>query len=91
MPPFLKLLAYVGTAAMLWVGGGIVIHGMEEFGIAEPGHSIHHFAEAAGAGMGAMGPTVTWLLSALGSGLFGIALGGIIVAALHLRPRKTAH
>ena len=91
MPPFLNLLAYVGTAAMLWVGGGIVLHGMEEFGIAEPGHSIHHFAEAAGAGMGAMGPTVTWLLSALGSGLFGIALGGIIVAALHLRPRKAAH
>jgi uncharacterized protein len=91
MPPFLKLLAYIGTAAMLWVGGGIVIHGMEEFGIAEPGHSIHHFAEAAGAGMGTMGPTVTWLLSALGSGLFGIALGGIIVVAMHLRPGKAAH
>ena len=91
MPPFLKLLAGIGTAAMLWVGGGIVIHGMEQFGLSEPGHSIHHFAEAAGAGIGNIGPVVTWLLTALGSGLFGVVLGGLIVAALHVRPGKAAH
>lgn len=28
MPVFLKLLGYVGTAAMLWVGAGIVVHGI---------------------------------------------------------------
>jgi predicted DNA repair protein MutK len=86
MPPFLRLLASVGTAAMLWVGGGIVIHGMEHFGLAEPGHSIHHIAESAAAVAGGMGPFAGWLIGAIGSGIFGLLLGAVIVALLHLRP-----
>lgn len=89
MPPLLQTLAYVGTAAMLWVGGGIILHGMEEFGLMEPAHSIHHFAETAGTAFG--GTTVEWLVGAAGAGLFGIIIGGVIVAALHLRPGKAAH
>lgn len=91
MPPFLKVLAYVGTAAMLWVGGGIIIHGLEHFGVAEPGHTIHHVAATAGAGLGGLGSVVEWLLTALGSGLFGLAVGAVIVAALHLKPGPAAH
>ncbi len=33
MPVILRVLAVVGTAAMVWVGGGIIVHGMEEFGL----------------------------------------------------------
>ena len=91
MPLFLKTLAYVGTAAMLWVGGGIIIHGMEGYGLAEPGHSIHHFASVAGAASGSAGPVVEWLIGAAGAGLFGVLVGGVIVAALHLRSAKAAH
>ena len=91
MPYFLKFLSYLGTAAMLWVGGGIIVHGMEQFGLAEPGHSIHHIAEAAGAATGHLGPAVTWFVGALGAGLFGLAVGAVIVALLHLKPGKTAH
>ncbi|MFC5312761.1 DUF808 family protein, partial [Azospirillum rugosum] len=40
MPVFLKLLSLVGTAAMLWVGGGIIIHGLEGYGLAEIGHAV---------------------------------------------------
>ncbi len=88
MPPFLKALAGVGTAAMLWVGGGIFVHGLEQLGVSEPAHSFHRFAEAAGA---AAGPAVAWLTGALASGLFGVVLGGAIVAALHLLPRRGGH
>ena len=88
MPPFLRLLANVGTAAMLWVGGGIVIHGIEHFGVAEPGHSIHALAERAAAAAGGIGPFVGWLVGAIGSGIFGLVLGLVIVAVLHLRPGK---
>nr|WP_310525153.1 DUF808 domain-containing protein [Polymorphobacter sp.] len=91
MPPFLKTLAYIGTAAMLWVGGGIIIHGLEGYGIAEPGHSIHHFAKVAGAASGSLGPLVEWFLGALGSGLVGLAIGAVIIAALHMVPRKRVH
>lgn len=91
MPYLLKTLSYIGTAAMLWVGGGIIVHGLEEFGVAEPGHSIHHFAQAAGHASGSLGPVVEWLVNAAGAGIVGVALGAVIVAALHLRPGKAAH
>jgi hypothetical protein len=88
MPPFLKVLASVGTAAMLWVGGGIVIHGMEQYGVAEPGHSIHALAERSTEMAGGIGAFVGWLVGALGSGVFGLLLGGVIVAALHVWPQR---
>ncbi|MFZ4689316.1 MAG: DUF808 domain-containing protein [Polymorphobacter sp.] len=91
MPPLLKVLAGVGTAAMLWVGGGIIVHSMEQYRIAEPGHTIHHVAELAGAATGAVGPVVAWLVGAAGSGVFGLLVGGVIVAALHMLPSKKAH
>ena len=89
MPPLLKTLAAIGTAAMLWVGGGIIIHGLEEYGIAEPGYSLNHFAALLGGGTG--GGVIEWLVNAAGAGLFGLVIGGAIVAALHLRPVKAAH
>jgi predicted DNA repair protein MutK len=88
MPPFLKLLAGVGTAAMLWVGGGIFLHGLEEFGMMEPAHSIHALADSVTASAGGL---LGWLVGAAGAGAFGLLLGGVIVAALHLRPRRAAH
>ena len=50
MPVFLKALGAVGTAAMVWVGGGIIIHGLEEYGLAWLGHAVHGAAEAAASG-----------------------------------------
>lgn len=88
MPGFLKTLTYIGTAAMIWVGGGIIVHGLETYGITEPGHSIAHFAEVAG---GAAGPVAGWLVGALGAGIVGLAIGGAIVAVMHLVPKKVAH
>jgi predicted DNA repair protein MutK len=89
MPGLLRLLGSIGTAAMLWVGGGIVIHGLETYGVAEPGHSLHGLALSAGSGAGAAGGVVAWLVNATGAGLIGLVLGAMIVAALHLRASKT--
>jgi multimeric flavodoxin WrbA len=50
MPTLLKLLSVVGTAAMIWVGGGIILHGLEEYGIAGPAHWLHDVSAAVGAG-----------------------------------------
>ena len=46
MPPFLKLLSFVGTIAMLWVGGGILIHSLAIYGFDGPEHVIHDVSEA---------------------------------------------
>ena len=42
MPVFLKALAIVGTAAMIWVGGGIIVHGLAQYGFAQIEEAIHH-------------------------------------------------
>jgi predicted DNA repair protein MutK len=84
MPPFLVLLGWVGLAAMLWVGGHIVIDGLHKFGIDAP-HDLLHAAMHAVEGAGGF---ATWLAEAGGAGLLGVALGALIVAALHAIPRK---
>ncbi|WP_315760426.1 DUF808 domain-containing protein [Sphingomonas sp. Y38-1Y] len=84
MPVLLKVLAWVGTAAMLWVGGGIIVHGLAGFGIAGPEHVIHGAAVA----VGGEGGFVSWLVTALGSGVVGIAVGLVVVGLLKLVPRK---
>ncbi len=83
MPGFLKLLGLVGTAAMVWVGGGIIIHGFEEFGLGGLGHALHAAAAAAGGAMPTLGGVVAWLVNAVGSGLVGLMLGVAIVLVLH--------
>lgn len=78
MPPLLTGLTIVGTAAMLWVGGGIVVHGLEELGVHFPGHQIAQLSETAGQISGIIG----WLVGATFAAVFGILLGGLIVLAL---------
>ena len=84
MPALLAVLAAVGTAAMLWVGGGIVVHGLDGYGVTWPAAAIHHLADAAGH---AAGPVAQWVGGALGAGLAGVAIGAAVVGALHLRRR----
>jgi predicted DNA repair protein MutK len=83
MPILLKLLSVVGTAAMIWVGGGIIIHGLEGYGFAWLGHAIHDVAVAAGHAVPALSGLVEWLVSAAASGLFGLILGAILIPLIH--------
>ncbi|MGG5820249.1 DUF808 domain-containing protein [Falsiroseomonas sp. HW251] len=75
MPPFLKALGAVGTAAMLWVGGGIVLHGLEAFGLHAAG-ALLHGAEHAGQ---AISGFVGWLFGAAVSGIVGVVLGAALI------------
>ena len=79
MPVVLKLLAIVGTAAMIWVGGGIIVHGLEEYGFDALGHAIHDVAVAAGHAVPAAGGAVEWLVTAVGSGIVGLVLGALLI------------
>ncbi len=91
MPKLLAALAFIGTAAMLWVGGQIVLHGLDEYHIGGLGHGLHDFAHAVAGGLPGAG-VWEWLINAGGAGLFGLLLGGLIVGALHLLPgKKAAH
>lgn len=84
MPVLLKLLAAVGTAAMIWVGGGIIVHGLEELGLAWPAHAIEAFAGTAARLTPTAAGAVHWLAVAAGSGLVGLALGGALIPVVGL-------
>ncbi|WP_150290333.1 DUF808 domain-containing protein [Sphingobium estronivorans] len=87
MPVLMGILGAVGTAAMLWVGGGLIVHGLHEFHWdAIPG-AIHHVAERAAHALPIVAPFVDWLVNAIGGALVGLVVGGIVVAVLHLFKR----
>jgi hypothetical protein len=87
MPPVMTLLSIVGTAAMIWVGGGILLHGLETFGIAGPQHLADHVVEA-GAHLG--GAVLGWLGGAAVAGVAGLIVGVIIAGVIHLLPKRSA-
>jgi predicted DNA repair protein MutK len=83
MPVLLALLATVGTAAMLWVGGGIILHGLEVLGVAGPAHLAHgvqHWVEHA---TGPLGGVLGWLTYAVLSALVGVVLGAVVAFVVH--------
>jgi predicted DNA repair protein MutK len=83
MPRLLVLLASVGTVAMLWVGGGIILHGLEELGLTAPAHLAHAAQHAVAQATGFAGGMLGWLTYALLSAVVGLALGGVIAGVLH--------
>jgi predicted DNA repair protein MutK len=83
MPHFMVGLAAVGTAAMLWVGGGIIIHGLQSFGLGAVEHAVHGTAVAAGQAVPAFAGFVEWLVGAALAAVFGGVVGGIAVVAMH--------
>ena len=83
MPRVMAFLSGVGTLAMLWVGGQIVIHGAHELGLHGPSDLIHAAAHAVEDGAGSLGGVLGWLTNAGMSGVAGLVLGGIIAMALH--------
>ena len=77
MPKLMKLLSVVGTLAMLWVGGGIIVHGLEEFGLGAIPHFIHDAGHAVH-GVPGVGPFLDWLVQAGLSGIVGLVVGAPI-------------
>ena len=75
MPKVMTFLSTVGTAAMLWVGGSIVLHGLYELHIWEFGHVIEGWAEAVAHLVPAAAGLVAWAVKAVLDGILGLALG----------------
>ncbi|MDS1135269.1 DUF808 domain-containing protein [Nitratireductor indicus] len=75
MPKLMAFISVVGTAAMLWVGGSIVIHGLEALGWHMPGDAIHQLSTAAADAVTAAKAAVEWVAKAVLDGIFGLCLG----------------
>ena len=84
VPPFLKALTVVGTLAMLWVGGSLLLHGMAHYGYDAPEHWIAHLAEVAAHAVPAIGGALNWLVTAALSGVLALVVGGVLAAVIGL-------
>lgn len=81
VPRFMTMLGVVGTAAMLWVGGDIVIHGAAVLGVSAPEQAIYAVAAAAADALPTLAGLVKWLVKAAIAGVLGLVAGGLVVLA----------
>lgn len=84
MPIVMSVLSTVGIAAMLWVGGHIILAGVDTLGWHAPYELVHHLEEAAAHAMEALGGFLTWLVDTLASAIIGLVVGAAIVAVVTL-------
>ncbi|MCM2562159.1 DUF808 domain-containing protein [Lutimaribacter sp. EGI FJ00015] len=79
MPVLLKVLSVVGTAAMLWVGGSIMVHGLHDLGLDVPYDQIKQLAAAVAGGIESGAGAVKWAVTALSDGLLGLGWGLLLI------------
>jgi predicted DNA repair protein MutK len=82
MPSFLRILSFVGTVAMLWVGGGISIHGLHIYGIEWPDQLVRLSRDAARDTSPALGGPLASLAGITVSAAFGMVIGATAVLAV---------
>lgn len=85
MPKVLAWLSVIGTAAMLWVGGHILLVGFDELGWAWPYHVVHdleHLVE----GVAGIGGVLAWMANTLASAIVGFTVGFVIATVVERLP-----
>jgi uncharacterized protein len=87
MPRLLAALTVIGTAAMLWVGGHILLVGTDDLGWHALYDVVHHMEEAAHDAAGALGGLVGWLVNTLASAVVGLVVGALVVLLVTLVQR----
>lgn len=75
MPLVLTILSVVGTAAMLWVGGSLIIHSLHQMGWHMPEEMVHEFAHHIGGGQ----PALDWIAKAVIDGVLGLLWGLVLI------------
>ncbi|MEE9243519.1 MAG: DUF808 domain-containing protein [Mycobacterium sp.] len=85
MPKLLSALTVVGTVAMLWVGGHILLVGTDELGWHAPYALVHH-AEGYVHDISAVGGVLAWLVNTAASAVIGLVVGVVVAAVMHVLP-----
>jgi uncharacterized protein len=93
MPKVLAWLTVIGTAAMLWVGGHILLVGTKELGWSGPYQVVHHLEHLVH-GVPGVGGVLGWVVNTLISALIGLVVGTLLVLVIERLPwrrSKAAH
>lgn len=84
VPVFLRILATIGTAAMLWVGGSILVHGMAELGFHGPEHFIDEIALGVSAMSAYLASVLHWTATSVVQAVLAILIGGLTIILVHM-------
>ncbi|HSS22958.1 MAG TPA: DUF808 domain-containing protein [Mycobacterium sp.] len=84
MPKLLSALSAVGTVAMLWVGGHILLVGSDRLGWHTPNSLVHHVEDQVRHAVESVGGVLAWLVNTGVSALIGLVVGTVVVAFIHL-------
>ncbi|MDC9824577.1 DUF808 domain-containing protein [Devosia sp. ZB163] len=79
MPWVMRFLSVLGTAAMIWVGGGIVVHGLAGFGLNQVEHVVEAFAHGAEALLPQIGGFLGQLAIIFADLVIGLVLGLLLI------------
>jgi len=79
MPYFMQVLSVIGTAAMTWVGGSIIVHGLYQFGFDGPENIIEAIAHRAETALPAVAGVANWFATAGVDFVFGLAFGALMI------------
>ena len=82
MPKLLAGISVLGTAAMLWVGGHILLQNVAEVGFEWPWHQVEHLAHAVHDGVPGIGAVLGWLVETAVLAAVGFLFGMVIVAVV---------
>jgi len=93
MPKLLSALSAIGTVAMLWVGGHILLVGTDDVGWHAPYGLVHHAEDFVHHAVQGVGALLAWLVNTAASAAVGLVVGAVVVAIMHVLPfgRKNAH
>jgi predicted DNA repair protein MutK len=91
MPVVMSALSTVGIAAMLWVGGHILLVGLDDLGVSAPYDAVHHLEEDIRHALGGAGGVAAWLTNTAASAALGVLAGAIAVAVAHARGATSRH
>ncbi|MEJ1928833.1 DUF808 domain-containing protein [Nostoc sp. NIES-2111] len=84
VPYLLKILAMIGTAAMLWVGGSILVHGIAEFGFHGPEHLIEAMANRVASASAPLAGVLHWLTTSAVQAVLGILAGVVTILVVQI-------
>ena len=87
MPVVLRVLSTVGVIAMLWVGGHILLVGIDELGFHPIYEFVHHAEEVvAGVVPAGIAGAMKWLTNTFFSAVLGLVVGLVVVGIVKLLP-----
>jgi predicted DNA repair protein MutK len=86
MPRLLSVVSVVGIAAMIWVGGHILLVGTDDLGWHGPYELVHHLETAAHDAVEVVGGLLGWVVNTGASALVGLLVGAVAVTVMQLLP-----